>query len=201
MKKMIVLMSLLLMFCLPVLGSAHVIDFETLTLNSTYNVNPGIVYPDVTFTYIGADGYFRVSASPGAPLSGNTILGPDAHVQGEMYKAIFSIGGVNTVSVDMGDYDSDADPLVLYAYNSSNVLIGSDSALLDASVNGGLTLSVSTSQDIAYVLFNNAYGEFPGSVFIDNFTYNSTTVPEPATMLLFGLGLIGVAGVRRKFKK
>jgi hypothetical protein len=47
-----------------------------------------------------------------------------------------------------------------------------------------------------FTLNYGAWNGFPETLIVD-----IASVPEPATMLLLGLGLIGLAGVRRKFKK
>ena len=36
---------------------------------------------------------------------------------------------------------------------------------------------------------------------VQSVTYNASPVPVPATLLLFGPGLVGLAAIRRRFKK
>ena len=119
------------------MAAANTITFEDLTLGSSIPIVPGIVYPDVTFTYQGNNGnpFFNVQGAPGPPLSGNVILGPDTWQSGEAYRAVFTKPGITSVSVDMGDFDQDEDPLYLGAYDSVNGLIGFTSATNPASVN------------------------------------------------------------------
>jgi hypothetical protein len=191
MKRIIVLCAaMLLVLGMAATSFAVTVNFEDLTIGSSY---ASLTYGPVVFT--NTMGNLSVYGSPGAPLSGNVILGPNTHNANEWYVATFS-SAVNQVSVDLGDWDADADNLLLQAFNSSNVLIASASAINPADVNGGLTLSVS-APGIAYVLFNETSNPgFQGSIFFDNFTYNA--VPEPATLLLFGAGLLGLGAAKRK---
>jgi hypothetical protein len=86
----------------------------------------------------------------------------------------------NTVTIQMGMGDFNVD----ITRNSSNNL-------------DLFTYNVTTSQ-AGPLTFQNDGNDNVGAI-LDNVTVSA--VPEPISLLLFGLGLVGLAGVRRKFKK
>ncbi|MBN1787997.1 MAG: PEP-CTERM sorting domain-containing protein [Sedimentisphaerales bacterium] len=168
-------------------AQAYWTGFEDLN----YGSYSSIVYPWVKFTN-NMGNLLVTNDIPGPELSGtHSVLGPVTHDIAERYIANILVPGINFVSVVMGDYDADDDPLYLEAYNATGQLIGSDYKLLAKDIFGGPKLSVSTLEDIAYVHFYSGR-PYPGSVFFDNFT----AIPEPATIAMLSLGALSL--IRRK---
>ena len=152
-------------------------------------------------------GGFSLS-SGGDPVQINSSVGffgtgafieTDPFSNASPFRADFLVSGVNSVSVDVGDANGDADDLFLFAYDSIGGLIDSFTTSIIASYVGFETLTVS-GPNIAYVVFGGGSSAFPNSVYADNFSYTVATVPLPAGGLLLagGLGLMGMARRRRR---
>jgi hypothetical protein len=178
---------------------AVTIDFESFTPGAVVS-GPG-VFADLVFSYDGT-GYLGVRGENPGPLFGGSkcVIG-EPYMDSTRYRADFLIGGVEAVSVVMGDYGMDQDNLFLSAYNSSNALVDADAFVLPAGVGGGATLSV-VGSNIAYVLYgstNTSGYENAMSVYFDNFSYRSCdpNIPEPMSVMLGIMGLGSIVGFRR----
>jgi len=194
MKKLIGILSVMLLLLGVGSVGATVIDFESFSAGTIVS-GPG-VFSDLVLS-AGNDNIVVSSSVPGPTLSGLRTAAANPFTHSSPFRADFLISGVNSVSVAMGDYNADSDNLFVQAFNSSNVMLSSVDYVLSAGTYGGPTLTV-TGTDIAYVLFGST-GLYLNSVYFDNFAYDvATSVPEPTTLLLLGLGLLGLAGIRRK---
>lgn len=144
---------------------------------------------------ITADG--QEILTTGTPNGTNGILANGA--PRAVFRADFA-SVASAVSVDLGDFNSDADEIFIEAYNSTNMLLGTSVLLLSASDSVMHTLSANFA-NTSYVLFGARDPSLNGSsIFADNLTFDlGGAIPEPATwaMMIAGFGLAGGALRRR----
>lgn len=175
-----------------------VIDFES-TPDGDFQS-----YTESGVTFTATDGLFLTSTGYGNTPNGTRGIASTSFPLATLRADI--AGGATMVSVDLGDYDADADTLFLQVYDSANNLVGSTTAFIDDTFVGMVTLSVSAN-GIAYAIFGATDPALVGSsAYADNFTFEPavvSSVPEPSTFALAGLAGIGglVAVARRRKSK
>ena len=133
------------------------------------------------------DGFFRMFYAADNSLPGGWGITIDGRVPS------LGLGGPEVYRMLEGTFTSfTANTVGNFVYGSGPDIKSPD--LLSA-------LGVPLDTEFAFLQFSLFAENIDGELFATSVDIRNTQqVPEPATMLLLGLGLVGLAGIRRKFK-
>lgn len=172
--------------------SPTIIDFETAPsgLIGSFYVGQGVI-----FAHLNGGIAWDTGTGGGNSLTASNFFSEAGFPNGE---AIFS-GLINKAGFYITT--NGGDNTVVSAYSGST-LVGSEFFTTGGAGGGGSFAGLSFTSGFDRIVIATEHN-INGAFAIDNFRFEGGTqpVPEPATMLLLGTGLVGLVSARKKKKK
>lgn len=140
--------------------------------------------------------YTRIRDWPTSPEGRSTVVGAGSGEREVLFNGADGSFTFSKISGELFDFNSfDVEnPLGFAGHLDLYPITGSNGAVAKFSANTfGTNFLPSNFSDLTFVRF-----ETYDQATIDNLTFDASAVPEPATLALFGLGLLGFSASRRK---
>jgi hypothetical protein len=203
MKRLLLLMVGILFVAFSTQATAGIITFEgivgpgeRLFANTGERPSPQIISDGIDnyiFTLNSGNWSFEDSAypsSPNPPQNGTDTMSVDG----------YQFSSITIQKQGGGSFDLDS--IDMASWSGTGTTVRATSGVLSQDFSPGFALTAFSFSNawsgLSSVSFTNI--NVPNAWTLDNVVLNST-VPEPTTMLMLGLGLMGLAGVRRRMHK